>query len=297
MLIREMSDLHLEICNFFVPPMVGDEDTILLLSGDIFCMHYRGADVNTFLTDTASRFRKVLMIPGNHEYYKSTLEEFSPKFNAWLSETGIGNMHMLDMGSITIDDVAFIGATLWTDVNKGNPYSKMVIEGGMNDYDKIRTQKGGYRKIRANDTALLHMLHKRYIFEQVAEYRAIGVRKTVVMSHHAPSQLSVHEKYRGNELNAGYYSNMEYKIMDLGPDIWFHGHCHDSFSYELGATNVYCNPRGYSNLMNRNLMNSLMLNDEAVDPADPNSAALMDQYKRIYLSENPTFDPFFRIDV
>lgn len=294
MLIREMSDLHLEICPYFVPPMVGDEETILLLSGDIFCLHYFGNETKRFLTEVSTRFHKVLMIPGNHEYYKSHISHFEPKVNAWLTENELNNIHLLNMGSIVIDDVAFIGATLWTDMNKGNPIAKMVVEGGLNDYRKIRT--ANYRKINANDTILLHYAHKQYIFEQIELYRTIGVRKIVVMSHHAPSELSVHPKYKGNDLNAGYYSNMEYDIMDNGPDIWIHGHMHDTFSYELGITNVICNPRGYATLMQRQKYEDIPIM-KAYDPSAENSEEIRDAFSRIFYNENINFDPFFRLEI
>jgi hypothetical protein len=28
-------------------------------------------------------------------------------------------------------------------------------------------------------------------------------------------------------------------------NFWFHGHCHDSFDYQVGACRVVANPRGY----------------------------------------------------
>lgn len=34
-------------------------------------------------------------------------------------------------------------------------------------------------------------------------------------------------------------------IEDGRPALWVHGHTHDSCDYELGATRIVCNPRGY----------------------------------------------------
>ena len=70
--------------------------------------------------------------------------------------------------------------------------------------------------------------------------------KTVVVTHHAPSALSVPERFRGETLNGAYYSNLEDIMLDNHQIVyWTHGHTHDSFEYEVGSTTVVCNPFGY----------------------------------------------------
>lgn len=292
MFIREMSDIHLEICAFFVPPMVGDEDTVLILSGDICTAKALGSVVKDFFEST-KRFKAVIYVPGNHEYYRDHLEKADDKIRAWLTENEFTNVHLLNGNSVVIDDVAFVGATLWTDMNKGNPISRIDVENGLNDYRVIRT--AGYRRIRSNDTIVKHLVQKAYLFEEVANLRPT-VRRTVVVSHHAPSELSVHQKYKGNSLNAGYYSNMEYDVMDKGPDIWTHGHMHDTFQYDLGATTVICNPRGYSQTLNPMYRTSM----RKMDPLDLNdikSFEIIERFNRIWYTENEAFNPFFRFQI
>jgi len=69
--------------------------------------------------------------------------------------------------------------------------------------------------------------------------------KTVVVTHHAPSERSVAPKYAGQILNHAYFSHMDDMIEAAKPAIWVHGHVHSSFSYKIGETRVVCNPRGY----------------------------------------------------
>jgi len=72
--------------------------------------------------------------------------------------------------------------------------------------------------------------------------------KFVVVGHHAPTTLSTHERYVGQDLmNGGYRSDLSEFIMDR-PQIklWTHGHTHDPFDYMVGETRVVCNPRGYA---------------------------------------------------
>lgn len=292
MLLREMSDVHLEIAPYFVPPMVGDEDTVMLLSGDICTAHSLGADVHQFF-QSLKRFKAVVYIPGNHEYYHEHIDKGDQKIKDWLKQNEYNNVHYLNMDSVVIEDVAFVGATLWTDINKGDPLSKIQVENCLNDYRVIRA--AGYRKLRGNDTIIKHITHKNFIFEEITRLRS-QVRRTVVLSHHAPSELSVHPKYKGDALNAAYFSNLEDIIMDKGADYHFHGHTHNNFRYMLGATEVICNPRGYAQIL-RNDDFVKMMDMDPIDPDTPDNGEIMARFQSIWYHENATFDPFFRIEI
>jgi predicted phosphodiesterase len=81
----------------------------------------------------------------------------------------------------------------------------------------------------------------------------------VVLTHHGVSPLSINEKYRGDKLNYAFMSDLSNDIIDHGPDIWVHGHTHNSFDYTLGKTRVIVNPYGYKDVeanpeYNRNLL-------------------------------------------
>jgi len=39
-------------------------------------------------------------------------------------------------------------------------------------------------------------------------------------------------------------SDLSSEIERWQPDLWVHGHVHDSFDYRVGRTRVLCNPRG-----------------------------------------------------
>jgi hypothetical protein len=73
--------------------------------------------------------------------------------------------------------------------------------------------------------------------------------ETVVVTHHAPSFQSVHERFAGDKMNICYANNLE-ALMWYNPiKLWIHGHVHNSLDYivgdELQSTRVICNPRGY----------------------------------------------------
>ena len=68
----------------------------------------------------------------------------------------------------------------------------------------------------------------------------------MVITHHAPSRKSIHPRFAGSLLNGGFVSDLERLIVSGQPQLWIHGHVHDSYDYQVKGTRVVCNPRGYS---------------------------------------------------
>jgi DNA repair exonuclease SbcCD nuclease subunit len=291
MLIREMSDIHLEVCPFIIPPMVEDTNTILILAGDVFnksCFN-NNTSINFF--KLLNRFRSVIYVPGNHEYYGGHISMVDNDIKNWFIKNDITNIHYLNNNEIVIDNIAFIGSTLWTDVNNGNPISRIDIENGMNDYKKIRSE--GYRKLLTKDTIKLHNISKKYIIDRI-EFHKNENRKVVVISHHAPSELSIAPKYKNDPLNFGYFSNIS-EIIDNGPDLYFHGHMHDTFNYILGNTKVICNPRGYAKTISSNYMEDSKINPIEIN--NPDCITDVIRFNNIWKNENINFNPFYSIDI
>jgi Icc-related predicted phosphoesterase len=110
----------------------------------------------------------------------------------------------------------------------------------MNDYKRIRLANQGYRKLRAGDTALLHAKHRSWLTKKLAEPFD---GKTIVVTHMAPSMMSVPPQYAHDPVSAAYASRLDGLAEQA--DLWIHGHMHDSFDYRIGKCRVVCNPRGY----------------------------------------------------
>jgi hypothetical protein len=139
----------------------------------------------------------------------------------------------------------------------------------MNDHRKIRFRKNGARLLDAPRDALgnlkreiprrltpqdilgFHKVALRNIETAMAEAFAT-YRKLVVVSHHAPSRLSlllsdegldqhVYEKH-----DPFYASHLDYLMEgDDAPLLWIHGHTHIATRYLNGNTIVASNPKGY----------------------------------------------------
>lgn len=251
MKIRIMSDLHLDPTWFLpldIPHTRDEHETVLVIAGDAA----EQKKAVPFILEMMDRFRHVILVPGNHEYYGGNTKRTPEKIMECI-EANVGanpdNFSLLDRSEIVIDDVVFIGATLWTDFDGHSPLLMELASERMNDYRKIRTgppNKPWQRKLRPDDVYLMHCKDRDYITHRVREWERTE-KKVVVISHHAPTHKSIDHRFVGNALNGCYYSDQSNLILDRDIDLWIHGHVHQRHDYTLpdDLTRIVCNPRGY----------------------------------------------------
>jgi hypothetical protein len=254
MKIALASDIHLE----FGPITLNNDEgaDVLILAGDI-C---QAVDVNndttmgrrcqTFFEQVSNRFPRVIYIMGNHEHYQGDFARSRERLQRMLDHHGCHNVHLLEKDTVIIEDVTFVGGTLWTDFNRQDSLTMWHAGQNMNDYRVSKNSSrgisgGGYAsRLQPEDVLADHQAMLDYI-------RLVTEEKTdqrfVVVGHHAPSSLSVAECYKGDLLmNGNFYTDLSEFIIDR-PQIklWVHGHMHNKSSYCIGTTRVECNPRGY----------------------------------------------------
>lgn len=233
------SDLHLEFSELERPPAIPDAD-VCVVAGDILD---RGiAPSIKWLGDNISRHMPIVFVAGNHEFYGSFIGEALAAGEAEAAK--YPDLHFLENREAEIDDVVFIGATLWTDFALyGTPeISAQRARGAMADYKAIGFQKKPFRRLMPSDTIRAFTRSRDYIFARLLVHRT---RKCVVVTHHAPSELSAPPNFKGDGLSPAFSSDLRQQIEDLGPQVWVHGHVHNGCSYKLGTTSVICNPNGY----------------------------------------------------
>lgn len=273
MKIAVCSDLHLE----FGPISLENTDNaeVLILSGDI-CVakdlrekdsynikgeNDKSNQIHKFFQECCARFPSVIYIAGNHEHYHG---DFAKSIGTIRDNLGyLVNLHVLDKESVLINDVMFIGGTLWTDMNKEDGITLMHMTGMMNDFRCV-TNSNRQRYFRDED-GNSHSRDARFTPEDAVEdhkfmldYLKFMVegkndQKFVVVGHHAPSKQSTHPRYKHETImNGGYSSDLSEFILDH-PQIklWTHGHTHEDFDYLIGSTRIVCNPRGYINYEDR----------------------------------------------
>lgn len=259
MKICVVSDLHLEFADVTIPNNKGVD--VLVLSGDILAADeiHRYPDTTTvpekpsvsflqakryrdFLQRCSAAFPHVVYVAGNHEFYHGKFPDAIDYLKA--EATRFPNVYFLEMNHVVIQDVTFLGGTLWTDMNKGDPHTLHAVQDMMNDFHVIRNSQAGYTKFRPAHAVNRHRDTVNYINKMV-EGRLD--EKFVVVGHHAPCTLSIHENHKNDHLmNGAYASDLSNIILDR-PQIklWTHGHTHYSFDYMLDDTRIVCNPRGY----------------------------------------------------
>ena len=266
MKIALASDVHLEFGDLDFDNDSGAD--VLILGGDI-CVatdmaqrdpyntmgeQYRSNRFHDFFQRCCSRFPHVIFIVGNHEHYHGDFAKTVPHFKDVLGY--LPNLHILEKETFVLDDITFIGGTLWTDMNRRDNRTLHDISRMMNDFrcvdntNKIEDGRGWPGRFTTTDAANDHDAMVAFIDQTVA---ANPAGRYVVVGHHAPSKLSTHPRYQDQFImNGGYSSELDDFILDH-PQIklWTHGHTHEDFDYQIGSCRILCNPRGYINYEER----------------------------------------------
>ena len=238
MKIAYCSDLHLEFADLI---LTNDENAdVLVLAGDI-CTAKHFTKKLEFFQKVSEEFPKVLYVIGNHEHYHYLFNDTAKDIKDALSH--LPNIHVLDNATMTIDDITFVGGTMWTNMNDEDPMTIGAVTDFMPDWRIIKYFDGvNYRKY----TPQLSVQE----FDRTVQYINIVTsgkdKKYVVITHHSPSFQSCHEKWSGDIGNGAFHSSLD-DLIAYRPQIkaWIHGHTHDPCEYDISTTRIACNPRGY----------------------------------------------------
>jgi predicted phosphodiesterase len=227
MRVQILSDLHFEFDRdggeAFARdlPVAGD---VLVLAGDLIPL--RVADeVRRAFDGFCSRFRHVVFVPGNHEYYRTRPAEAEALLAGCAQ--AFSNLHVLNPGVAAIDGTRFVGAALWF------PRAP--------DEARYRRELNDFRLIEGF-VPWVHDTHDAHLAFLEAEVRP----GDVVVTHHLPHPRSVALPYLGSPLNRFFLAPDAARCVEhAGARLWIHGHTHIACDYVVGATRVVCNPRGY----------------------------------------------------
>jgi Icc-related predicted phosphoesterase len=276
MKIAVCSDLHLEFGDIDLKNT--ENADVLILGGDIcvaadigkpdpnnFMEGARSNRITDFFKRCSFQFPHVIYVMGNHEHYHGDFATSGNKIKSLLESNMLSNVYLLDKGVKKIDDVTFIGGTLWTDMNKEDSLTLFHISRMMNDFrcvensnrmierkvpiyelnpDYTEDGKNGGKYATKEGGGYIEIGHKRksepshFSPEDAVEdhKKMFGFIKSVVegrndekfvvVGHHAPSRKSTHPRYASEELmNGGYSSSLDEYIMDH-PQIKLWTHGH-----------------------------------------------------------------------
>lgn len=227
-----MSDLHMEMREYSTDIFSGLDADLVILAGDI-------GEGTLGITWAQKSFKcPVLYVAGNHEYFGHDFELLIPAMRKACEGS---NVTFLENDSIVIDEVRYVGATLWTDfcINGSN--------GKMRAIEYARQKMADYQFIRNGDEILdpLHTISRHEVSKDyLAKELASSSGPIVIITHHGPSPSTVPPKYSGGTLTPAFTSNLD-ALFQPPLVAWIYGHNHDSKIWAVKNVPLISNQWGY----------------------------------------------------
>ena len=235
MRIALLSDLHLSVHPMEPPHTDAD---VVVLAGDLHRPAHAMAWARQFAQPT-------LFVAGNHEFYGSDLVTTQ----AQLLAHAVGSqVRVLERNEWHYQGVRFLGCTLWSDYRLfSSPEQRteglQKAQEFVRDFSRIGIAPDFPDRFTPTVSQLLFDQSVAWLEERFAEDFA---GPTVVITHFAPTPASIANQFVGSPLNACFVSDLQAQILRWQPQLWLHGHMHHSCDYQVGATRVVANPRGYA---------------------------------------------------
>lgn len=244
MKIQIASDLHIE---FDQRPLRRDNvrhSDVLILAGDVAGTPRELARY----IETLSFPGPILIVLGNHEFYHVTWDQGGDLYHHALRD--FSSTYLLENESVIVSGTRFLGCSLWTDFFDGTHGPASEGQDGLADFRYIfrnekQSPRGPYKAIRWEDVRERHRESLSWLKNELANHFE---GKTIVLTHHAPSVLSNDPMFADSPVTGAFCNRLDDDLAALGesgPDLWIHGHCHNSSDYRLGKTRILCNPAGY----------------------------------------------------
>lgn len=218
------SDLHFEFHpdggREFISslPVVGD---VLVLAGDV----HLAFSLRSVMRQFAAKWPYVIAVTGEREYFHS--DPTSVVREIMSIESELRNVAYLHNGStITIKGQRFIGGTLWFPDQPDNT----LFQGPVADFNAIRNFVPWVYDANQKTTKAL---------------RDNLSRDDVLVTHHLPSEICFHPRYRGSSINRFFVSPIDDIIQTAQPKLAVCGHTHAGVDVKIGDTRIVCNPLGY----------------------------------------------------
>jgi predicted phosphohydrolase len=218
--IQYISDTHskyldiIPICDYIA--LLGD-------IGDPFEKGY-----TNFISDLSSKFKKVFVISGNHEYYFSVIDDMNNHIQKICDK--FNNVFFLNNSSVEVDGFLIVGSTLWSDINH---YSCNRL----NDLRYIRTSQKEFLNI--NTYKKLHYSAANYIINEVKKGNP-----TIIMTHHAPLN-EMNGKYAGSKLCSAFSTDLKCIYNNDNVLCWLSGHTQQCITIKKNNTLFSSNCMGY----------------------------------------------------
>jgi Icc-related predicted phosphoesterase len=179
--------------------------------------------------------KPVIYVAGNHEFYNN---EYYETLSLIQQKCKGSNVNFLEKNRFDFQNVRFLGCTLWTDLYSEGEDKAEALSESLNDFRQIRFDQ---RLMEADDYS--HMFHtsRKWLENELAQPFS---GKTVIVTHHAPSEWSWNDSPTALKKLA-YCNDLKSLMHQYEISAWIHGHIHSRNDYLIAGTRILCNPRGY----------------------------------------------------
>lgn len=237
MKIQYASDLHLEFrenAHYLKETPLEVTGDVLVLAGDIGYLGDDNYSKHPFWDWASSHYLQVIVVPGNHEFYK--FYDLETMHNGWSLEIR-PNVHCCYNCVIALaEDIDLIVSTLWSKIAMQDAY---YTECCVSDFRRIMMGDATLSWARFNAE---HERCFEFIKESVAKSKA---RHIIVATHHVPSFALMDPQYRGSNLNGAFTVELGYYIEESPIEYWIYGHSHRNIDAVIGHTQCVSNQLGY----------------------------------------------------
>ncbi|MDQ3109143.1 MAG: metallophosphoesterase [Bacteroidota bacterium] len=237
MIIQYCSDLHLEFREnekFLKQNPIQPTGEILILAGDIlpFALQHK---FNWFFDYLSDNFQHTYWIPGNHEYYNNSIDNF--KFP--LHEKIKDNVSLLNNQVVIYKNVELIFSTLWGHISVPN---HLVIERSVSDFSLIKCNG---KKLTPIDFNQLHKTDLAFIKSALA---VKSDNQRIIITHHVPTLQNYPSQYKNSNINEAFAVELYDFIFESQANYWIYGHHHTNTNtpgFKIGNTTLLTNQLGY----------------------------------------------------
>jgi predicted phosphodiesterase len=239
--IQLLSDIHLEYFNdypgllYFVKPIA----PILVLAGDI--CYYKHKHFLTFFQEASFYFKYVVFVPGNHEYYTNTeidihFKDFDIVNNNIRNKLKhLTNVKMLQKQSFTLNNVKFLGTTLWYDT----PASDKRFDGIVYTQNENFILYNNHLMPDPSKICRINRSQYNWLSNELNDCKDVY---TVVITHYLPSEKCISPLFKNSPDNYLFYTTCNQLFKKV--NTWIYGHTHIGQQQYIDTCLVLGNPRG-----------------------------------------------------
>ena len=236
--LQYASDLHLEFAengSYIKHNPLQVAGNVLVLAGDIDYLGDENYSRHPCWDWAADNYEQVIVVPGNHEFYK--MFDLDSLYDGWALKIRTNVSCHYNAVIPLSEHTEIIATTLWSYIKQRDAF---LTEQAISDFRRIKCGDGNpLNWIRFN---MEHDKCLKFLKESISRSNTEHI---VVVTHHVPSFELLAPEFNGSPLNGAFTVELEDFIGKSPIDYWIYGHSHRNIDKIIGRTNCITNQLGY----------------------------------------------------